>query len=293
MPLLKIKKLPEGRFQSVKYYKSGHNSIDKIGAIELSQSDFRINRVRALLAPGPDNNPMITHRFFYRRQLDKKGEPISGTTEVYDAKLNKTTYSYNKEHRPTAITRYQKVQVDSTEIKEERVYSAEKFVWDEGEKKHTKAKVSTPTSLFLLYQIYQKVKQQAFLTRCLNRSKLYQESQSSKEHSQIGNLLGKYTEDAQGHIQHALFFDYDPKGNIEEERFYGNLTGKCTIPIELDSAQHPANNHVECYSKRFAYTKDSFNLLQMEVEDNGKMIFYAYKPETDLVTGNIFSILTI
>ena len=68
---------------------------------------------------------------------------------------------------------------------------------------------------------------------------LYQENQSSKEHSQIGNLLGKYTEDAQGNIQHALFFDYDLKGNIEEEHFYGNLTGKCTIPIKLDANNTP------------------------------------------------------
>ena len=284
IPLLKTKKLPEGRFQSVKYYKLGHNNIDKIGTIDLPQSDFRINRVRALLAPGPDNTPLITHRFVYRRDLDKKGELLKGTTEVYDAKLNKTAYSYNKEHRPTAVTRYQK-DVEEEEEEEEQVYSAEKFVWDEGEKKEHKRKSIDPYKLIPSLSNLSRGETSSFLDKMPESYKdLYQESQTSKEHNQIGNLLGKYTEDAQGNIQHALFFDYDPKGNIEEEHFYGNLTGTCTIPIKLNAEQQPKNNHVECYTKRFAYTKDTFNLLQLEAEDNGKIILYAYKPETDLVT---------
>lgn len=104
----------------------------------------------------------------------------------------------------------------------------------------------------------------------------------SKKENQ-GNLTGKYLQDANGNIFHAQFFTYDDKGNILEERFYGNLTGKNNTPIRLNGYHHPIENGVECYRKRYTYSDDRFNLLLTEEEDSGKGLENVYWDDSPLL----------
>ena len=117
-PLLTSKRLPNHRFQSVDYYKEGKCQLDSLKAIHISKkNDFRINRVKEIKGPvGSHRKPIVTHRFIYEK----------GRTEVYDANLHKTVYAYNEEHRLTEIVRF---------LKNQEIYSKEKFVWDEKEQK--------------------------------------------------------------------------------------------------------------------------------------------------------------
>ncbi len=99
-----------------------------------------------------------------------------------------------------------------------------------------------------------------------------------------GNLIGKYLKNRQGEILYAQFFEYDKRGNITKETFYGNLTGKNPTPIELDLHQKPVDNRVDSYKKYFIYSDDTFHNLLTELEDNGKGMIYEYYPEKNLVT---------
>lgn len=99
-----------------------------------------------------------------------------------------------------------------------------------------------------------------------------------------GNLQGKYIQDANKIIHQARFFQYDKKGNILTDCFYGSLTGHPFVPIEIDSVHHwPKGNGVEGYKKTFTYSDDNLNLLLIESEDNGKSIVYEYLKGTNLV----------
>ena len=224
-PLLKTKRMPNQRFQSVEYYKQGNCAVEGLESIRLSKGDFRINRVKEIKAPvGHDATPIVTHRFLYKPQQ----------TDVYDAHLHKTRYVYNKKKRPTEIIHY---------LDKHHVYSKEKFIWNEEEK-----------------------------------------NKGRHQDNGEGNLIGKYMRDGKGNIDNALFFTYDSKGNILQERFYGNLTGSCTAALLLNENKQPIENGIECYKKTFSYSNDSFNLLTSELEENGKRIDYEYLPETDLIS---------
>ena len=99
----------------------------------------------------------------------------------------------------------------------------------------------------------------------------------------MGNLLGKFLEDSAGNILHARFFTYDPQGNIRIDRFYGNLTGKCQVPIQLRHHK-PQHNGVESYTKEMTYSDNAFHHLLSEKEENGKSIEYVYDPHTQQVS---------
>ncbi|WP_195155534.1 DUF6531 domain-containing protein, partial [Candidatus Protochlamydia phocaeensis] len=99
-----------------------------------------------------------------------------------------------------------------------------------------------------------------------------------------GNLMGKYVQDAAGHMESLLCFDYDDKGNVLAEFVYGNLTGQCQEKLESHSRWDVFNKRVECYAKRFAYTNDHLNLVIAELEDNGKGMLHGYVPGTNLVS---------
>ncbi|WP_162264046.1 RHS repeat-associated core domain-containing protein [Candidatus Protochlamydia naegleriophila] len=98
-----------------------------------------------------------------------------------------------------------------------------------------------------------------------------------------GNLKGTYKQDATGYIDSARLFTYDKKGNVLQERLYGNLTGTCHSPLLLTYHRNVQENGVEAYSKTFAYSDDQFNLPVIEQEDNGKGKLYSYIPETNLL----------
>lgn len=124
-PLLKCKQHPQGRFQAATYYRSGENKVDGIGNVYVeNEDDFRYHRIKELKSPvGENQTPIVTHRFIYEAdELAEKNEPFSGRTEVYDAYLHKTVYTYNDEHRPTSLQRYDQNQ---------QLYSSDHYVWDD------------------------------------------------------------------------------------------------------------------------------------------------------------------
>ena len=125
-PFLKKKFVAGHLVQAVTYYQEGENSIQDMDAkINITKNDFRNYRVKEVKAPvGHDKTPIVTHRFIYRDYNAAK-HPKTRQTKIYDAYLNKTTYEYNKQHRPISVTRYSK---------NKKTYSKEHFVWDEREK---------------------------------------------------------------------------------------------------------------------------------------------------------------
>ena len=298
-PLLKAKRRPDGRFQEVDYYHQGLNHVDmrtdkvnEIRKIELDEDDFRIHRIRAVKAPvGHDATPIITQRFIYEadehyQPVKKKHQAFSGRTKVYDAYLRKTVYEYNKEHRPVKIKRYDD---------NRKLYAEECYIWDDvyayprdfkknKKRHHTLAQSTILPSLsesiakFLPNKIldFSKKEQIEQLIKACLKSHVIQTGGA-------GNLLGKYLKDAHGQILYARFFDYDNRGNILRDRFYGNLKGIQPQHIELDFHNQPKDTACEYYEKRFTYSGDQFNLLESEEEDNGKGILYDYYPNSDLV----------
>jgi RHS repeat-associated protein len=78
-------------------------------------------------------------------------------------------------------------------------------------------------------------------------------------------------------IYHLKSFDYDHRGNITREKFYGNLTGKKSETFKRVS-------ETERYCVEYAYTKDGRNLLVEKKTPEGLMIRYDYLQGTNLRT---------
>ncbi|HSW87022.1 MAG TPA: RHS repeat-associated core domain-containing protein [Rhabdochlamydiaceae bacterium] len=75
-------------------------------------------------------------------------------------------------------------------------------------------------------------------------------------------------------------FQYDEAGNVIEESFWGNLTGKATGPFTHDDEGRLQG--AECYLKRYTYDSQ-FNVPLIEEEEGGVTYRYTYLPGTDLV----------
>lgn len=101
----------------------------------------------------------------------------------------------------------------------------------------------------------------------------------------IGQLLAKTTEDATGKVHSYRSFSYDPKGNIRQERLYGNLTGNPDIFLDVTPDGCLLNpNKDECHIKNFTYSQDDFNLLIQMKDCKGNATSFAYKPQINLLT---------
>ncbi len=105
-----------------------------------------------------------------------------------------------------------------------------------------------------------------------------------RDTSDEGHLVGKSLQNKDGRALASWSAKYDNYGNIVEEAFYGNLTGKRPEDFALSSDGAPLNSHVECYRKYYTYSKGRLHLRTSESEDDGPRIKYTYKDGTDLVT---------
>ena len=79
-------------------------------------------------------------------------------------------------------------------------------------------------------------------------------------------------------------FFYDNRGNVTEERLYGNLSGQSKVALAVSTNGVPHDNGVETYTIKRSYSQDSLNLLIREEEQNGKITLNNYHPNTSLIT---------
>ncbi len=98
----------------------------------------------------------------------------------------------------------------------------------------------------------------------------------SKKPGEEGWLKAKWV-CLEDEIYHLKSFDYDHRGNITKEKFYGNLTGKKPETFNQLS-------QAESYCVEYAYTKDGRNLLIEKKTPEGLTIQYDYLPGTNLRT---------
>ena len=91
-----------------------------------------------------------------------------------------------------------------------------------------------------------------------------------------GNLVGRVFEE-NGKVHFFCKYVYDSFGNIQEERLWGNLTGK-GIPLTVDDLGTPKGGEV--HTKSTLFSQNSWN-LPMEENDGRKTLIYTYYSQTN------------
>ncbi len=90
-------------------------------------------------------------------------------------------------------------------------------------------------------------------------------------------LLARTISDATGRIHSYRCFKYDGRGNILEEKLYGNLTGKQEASLQANADGQIINpDHEECHTKTFSYSEDGLNLLTRLGDAKGNKTTYSY-----------------
>jgi RHS repeat-associated protein len=109
--------------------------------------------------------------------------------------------------------------------------------------------------------------------------------------SQYGLLLCKRFYDANKVVIWAKKYAYNSRGDIREERIYGNLSGRGP-PLLIGADGFPLDNGVESYAHRYTYitgSRANISLLQSIEEDNGTKIEKTYLSQTDRIKSQITS----
>ena len=96
-----------------------------------------------------------------------------------------------------------------------------------------------------------------------------------------GHLLYRMSCDEKGHPLSATAFTYDERGNVVEERLYGEICSQAAAPIAFNRATRAAEG-TDCYRKTYRYSDDGFNLILKEEDPHGTVIRHSYKPGTNL-----------
>lgn len=127
-------------------------------------------------------------------------------------------------------------------------------------------------------------KQLCSIERFDEQNKLYRKEQKfwglSKDNA--GLLLAKTIADGNGRIFSYRAFTYDGRGNVNEERLYGNLTGKEEASLQV-SEQGKLISENEYDLKTFCYSEDGFNLLTQMGDSKGGRVLYIYQEGTNLL----------
>ncbi len=120
-----------------------------------------------------------------------------------------------------------------------------------------------------------------YLERFSKEGKLLNAESYGWEYSKknLGNLVCKMFLDENRTPVSIKWYFYGERGNVAEERFYGNLTGR-SPPLMLDKG--PIIPQGEFYARRFKYSSGEPSLLIEESDDFGVRIVYDYLPGTDL-----------
>lgn len=99
---------------------------------------------------------------------------------------------------------------------------------------------------------------------------------------ETGNLIARVYLNGHGELHSLYRYFYDARGNIIEERFYGNLSGAAPT-IHLNENSLPSTEDAEYRSQKMRYSQDGKNLL-IRLEEGKLITTYAYLPGTDLLT---------
>lgn len=86
-----------------------------------------------------------------------------------------------------------------------------------------------------------------------------------------GNLLSHSIEDAAKKVHCSRNYKYDTRGNVEEEKICGNLTGKGTYDQHVTTRKYSVG----------------YNLLEKEIEPSGKCTTYEYEPNSNRLKSKI------
>ncbi|HEV8052039.1 MAG TPA: hypothetical protein VGP47_06065, partial [Parachlamydiaceae bacterium] len=97
------------------------------------------------------------------------------------------------------------------------------------------------------------------------------------------NLISRTLENGNMQISVARSYKYDQFGNVTQNCYWGNLSGKHFGTILLDANGIPIPGCTECYVKSSTYTPEAPYLLLSE-NDGKKTLNYSYLPNTNLVT---------
>ena len=103
-------------------------------------------------------------------------------------------------------------------------------------------------------------------------------------------LLARTISDATGRVHSYRCFKYGGRGNVLEEKLYGNLTGKQEVSLQVDVDGQIINaDNEECHIKTFSYSGDGFNLLTCLGDAKGnKTEFYYQKGTNHLIRKFIY-----
>ncbi len=98
-----------------------------------------------------------------------------------------------------------------------------------------------------------------------------------------GSLLCRSFFDSSHKPLFSRRFIYDNRGNVLEERFYGDLSGESKTPLVIGTDGFPVENGAEVYTIKRQYSQDGRNLLLKEEEPSGKVTLYNYHPQNSLL----------
>lgn len=101
--------------------------------------------------------------------------------------------------------------------------------------------------------------------------------------SAVGNLRARYFQ-GEDKIYFCKAYDYDNFGNVEQERLWGNITGKYSFPIQINANGMPENETFEVFTKKRTFNKR--NLLLTE-DDGRKHICCTYYPKSNLLQSRL------
>lgn len=99
-----------------------------------------------------------------------------------------------------------------------------------------------------------------------------------KTKQELTFLLARTITDGAGRIHSYRCFKYDNRGNVLEEKLYGNLTGKKEVFLQVDANGQLLNpDNEECHIKTFSYSQDGFNLVTCFGDCKGNKTTYNYE----------------
>ncbi|MBI3259666.1 MAG: RHS repeat protein [Ignavibacteriae bacterium] len=130
---------------------------------------------------------------------------------------------------------------------------------------------SVRKSIYLFNHEFQLIGIENYLNGCLYRKYI----KSWGKEKDMGNLVGASIQDAKGATFYYKLFSYDEKGNILEEKEYGNLTGAHPGPIVLDEQGLPSKDQ-ESFTKTYSYStkKEEYIVCKEDAKGNGIKLFY-------------------